>query len=136
MQRLSLERAVVQVRDLDAMVTFCTDILALPLLLKTASGATFELGTDEHGHTQVLMLLASDMPSTPQRMTLEVNADEFPETCARLTHHGAHLFESEGSSAPGCAWRVLRCKMPEGHHLQVVAIDPSRCAPTGMRLGK
>ncbi|WP_148255239.1 hypothetical protein [Aidingimonas lacisalsi] len=130
MQRLSLDRAVLQVRDLGTMVHFCRDILALPLLLLTDTGATFELGTDERGHTQVLMLLASETSSEPRRMTLEVADSEFPSTCAHLRRHGASLFESEGSSAPGCAWRVLHCNMPEGHQLQVVAIDPSRCAPT------
>ncbi|GGY03588.1 hypothetical protein GCM10007160_34210 [Litchfieldella qijiaojingensis] len=129
MQRLSLDRAVLQVHDLDAMARFCSEVLVLPLLLRTTTGATFELGTDEDGHTQVMMLLAADQPSPPRRMTLEVSDAEFPATCEHLRRHGATLFESEGSSAPGCAWRVLHCQMPEGHHLQVISIDPRRCAP-------
>lgn len=133
MQRLSLDRAVLQVRDLDAMVRFCFDVLALPLLLRTSNGATFELGTDERGYTQILMLLAADDPSPPRRMTLEVSDTEFPTTCDHLRRHGATLFESEGSSAPGCAWRVLHCRMPEGHHLQVISIDPRRCALSNLR---
>lgn len=133
MQRLSLDKAVLQVRDLDAMARFCREVLALRQLLRTANGATFELGIDERGHTQVLMLLAADAPSAPRRMTLEVTDEEFPATCEQLRQHGATLFESEGSSAPGCAWRVLHCRMPEGHHLQVISIDPRRCAPFSSR---
>ncbi|GHC37112.1 VOC family protein [Aidingimonas halophila] len=134
MQRLSLDRAVLHVRDLDRMVAFCHEVLALPLLLHTPWGATFEVGTDERDHTQVLMLLADETPSEPRQMTLEVADNEFQATCEHLRHHGATLFESEGSSAPGCAWRVLYCSMPEGHQLQVVTIDPRRCAPTSTRL--
>ncbi|MFC3284206.1 VOC family protein [Litchfieldella rifensis] len=134
MQRLSLDKAVFEVRDLDAMQRFCQEVLNLVLLLRTPRGATFELGADEYGHTQVLMLLAAERPSPPRRMTLEVTDEEFPGVCERLRRHGATLFESEGSSAPGCAWRVLHCEMPEGHHLQVISIDPRRCAPASLQL--
>ncbi|MCH4564476.1 MULTISPECIES: VOC family protein [Halomonas] len=129
MQRLSLDRAVLEVRDLDAMQRFCEEVLRLPRLVRSATGATFELGRDAGGNVQVMMLIAAETPSPPRRLTLEVSGEEFPATCAQLLAHGARLFESEGSAARGCAWRVLHCRMPEGHHLQVVAIDPSRCAP-------
>lgn len=130
MQRLSLDRAVLEVKDMEAMSRFCRDVLALRPLVHTKTGATFELGTDARGHTQVVMLLASDTSTPPRRMTLEVTDEEFPATCQQLRNHGATLFESEGSSAPGCALRVIHCQMPEGHHLQVISIDPRRCAPS------
>jgi len=131
MQRLSLDRAVLRVRDLAAMRAFCCDVLRLPLLLSSATTATFELGSDARDHTQVLLLIADDASDAPRRLTLEVSDDEFPALCRHLRRHGAQLYESENSSAPGCAWRVLSCPAPGGHRLQVVSIDPRRCAPTG-----
>ncbi|WP_136255892.1 VOC family protein [Onishia niordana] len=128
MQRLSLDKATLRVRDIDAQVHVFREVL--PLLLATPTGAVFELGTDVRGNTQVLMLVKSDNPSPPRRMALEVPNTDFARLCERLIAHGAHLYQSQGSSAPGCAWRVLSCPLPEGHYLQILAIDPSRCAPT------
>lgn len=130
MQRLSLDKATLRVRDLDAQIQVFRELL--PLLLATPTGAVFELGTDDRGHTQVLMLVQSDTPSSPRRMTLEVPDADFPLLCQRLTARGARLYQSQGSSAPGCAWRVLSCPLPEGHYLQVVTIDPRRCAPVNI----
>ena len=131
MQRLSLDKATLRVRDLDAQLPIFRELL--PLLVATPTGAVFELGTDARGHTQVLMLVKSDTPSSPRRMTLEVADGDFPPVCERLIALGARLYQSQGSSAPGCAWRVLSCPLPEGHHLQVVTIDPRRCAPASLR---
>ncbi|HET8791657.1 MAG TPA: VOC family protein, partial [Modicisalibacter sp.] len=128
--RLSLNSAVIRVRDLAVMQTFCSEVLGLPLLLSATSAATFELGSDARGHSQVLMLIAGDGVDAPNRLTLEISDDDFPAICRQLRRHGATLYESENSSARGCAWRVLSCQAPEGHHLQVVSIDPRRCAPT------
>ncbi|SDM12184.1 hypothetical protein SAMN05661010_03408 [Modicisalibacter muralis] len=132
MQRLSLDKAVMRVRDLVAMQAFCSEVVGLPLLLSSTRSATFELGSDARGHTQVLMLIVGDGVDAPQRLTLETSDDDFPAVCRRLHRHGARLFESENSSAPGCAWRVLSCQAPEGHQLNVVSIDPRRCAPTAL----
>ncbi|GKW49388.1 hypothetical protein [Halomonas sp. NCCP-2165] len=128
MQRLSLEEAVLRLRELGPMEQFCTKVLRLPLILRTARSAIFELGSDERGHTQVLMLLEDTPEASPRELTLEVSEDEFPAACGQLTRHGARLFESEGSYAPGCAWRILYCPLPEGHRLRVISIDPRRCA--------
>lgn len=133
MQRLSLDKAVIRVRDLAAMQTFCNEVLDLPLLLSSTTSATFELGSDARGYTQVLMLIAGDGVDAPSRLTLEISDDDFPAICRQLRQHGAKLHESENSSAPGCAWRILSCQAPEGHHLHVVSIDPRRCAPTALR---
>jgi hypothetical protein len=130
MQRLSLDTGILRVRDLSAMKAFCIDMLRLPVLLETATAVTFELGMDARGHTQVFMLLADEHADTPRRLTLEVSDKEFPPLCEHLRQRGAHLFQSEDSSAPGCAWRILSCNAPEGHRLIVVGIDPTRCAPT------
>ncbi|GEK48079.1 hypothetical protein PRZ61_17800 [Halomonas pacifica] len=129
MQRLSLEDAVLRLRELGPMEQFCTKVLRLPLILRTARSAIFALGSDERGHTQVLMLLEDTPEASPRELTLEVSEDEFPAACGQLTRHGARLFESEGSYAPGCAWRILHCSLPEGHRLRVISIDPRRCAP-------
>lgn len=131
MQRLSLDKATLRVRDLDALTLAFGELL--PLLIATPTGAIFELGSDARGHTQVLMLVKSATPSPPRRMTLEVPDADFPALCERLTARGARLYQSQGSSSPGCAWRVLSCPLPEGHHLQVVTIDPRRCAPVSIR---
>ncbi|MCG7601883.1 hypothetical protein MHM84_19235 [Halomonas sp. McH1-25] len=130
MQRLSLDTGILRVRDLDAMKAFCIDMLRLPVLLETATSVTFELGTDARGQTQVFMLLSDDHADAPRRLTLEVSDQEFSPLCEHLRQRGAHLFQSEDSSAPGCAWRILSCNAPEGHRLIVVGIDPTRCAPT------
>lgn len=130
MQRLSLDTSVLRVCDLDAMRDFCSEALHLPLLLDAADSAIFELGTDTRGHTQVLMLQRSAIADAPRRLTLEVADEDFPATCRHLSRYGARLFQSENSSAPGCAWRILTCPAPEGHLLLVVSIDPRRCAPT------
>lgn len=130
MQRLSLDTSVLRVRELSAMRDFCREVLQLPLLLETAASVTFELGSDARGHTQVLMLLADAEADAPRHLTLEVSRDDFPATCRHLRTKGALLFQSENSSAPGCAWRILTCQAPEGHRLIVVGIDPERCMPT------
>ena len=132
MQRLSLDRAVIRVHDLAAMQTFCSEALGLPLLLSSMTSATFELGSDARGYTQVLMLIAGDGVDASNRLTLEVSDADFPAICRQLRRHGAKLYESENSSAPGCAWRVLICQSPEGHRLQVVSIAPRRCAPAAL----
>ncbi|WP_136068341.1 VOC family protein [Modicisalibacter radicis] len=129
MQRLSLGKSVLRVKDLAAMREFFTHVLRLPMLLQSTTTAVFELGTDIRGHTQVLMLISGDGADAPQHLTLEVSDDQFPATCEHLRAQGAALFESDNSSAPGCAWRILACQAPEGHRLQVVSIDPGRCAP-------
>ncbi len=129
MQRLSLGKPVLRVKDLAAMREFFTGVLRLPLLLQSATTAVFELGSDTRGHTQVLMLVSGDGADAPQQLTLEVSDEQFPATCEHLRAQGAALFESDNSSAPGCAWRILACQAPEGHRLQVVSIDPGRCAP-------
>lgn len=131
MQRLSLDKSTLRVRDLDALTQVFGELL--PLLIATPTGAVFELGSDARGHTQVLMLVKSETPSLPRRMTLEIPDADFPALCERMTARGARLYQSQGSSSPGCAWRVLSCPLPEGHHLQVVTIDPRRCAPVNIR---
>ncbi|MGB8714555.1 MAG: hypothetical protein WCD50_15705 [Onishia taeanensis] len=131
MQRLSLDKATLRVCDLDALTQVFAELL--PLLLATPTGAVFELGSDARGHTQVLMLVKGATPSLPRRMTLEVPDADFAALCERMTSRGARLYQSQGSSSPGCAWRVLSCPLPEGHHLQVVTIDPRRCAPVSIR---
>lgn len=129
MQRLSLGRAVLRVPELAPMRDFCRTVLGLPLLLQSSSTVIFELGSDARGHAQVLMLIAGDGVDAPQTLALEVAETQFPATCEHLRRHGATLFESEHSSSPGCAWRILSCQAPGGHRLQVVSIDPSRCHP-------
>lgn len=130
MQRLSLDTGTLRVRDLNAMKAFCIDMLRLPVLLETAASVTFELDRDSRGCSQVFMLLADEHADTPRRLALEVSDTEFPPLCEHLRQRGAHLFQSEDSSAPGCAWRILSCNAPEGHRLIVIGIDPTRCAPT------
>ncbi|MEC9482719.1 MAG: hypothetical protein UMU75_05245 [Halomonas sp.] len=135
MQRLSLDRGVLKVRDLAGMKVFCSDVLRLPLILASPTTALFELGTDSRGHSQVMMLIADAQGEPPRPLSLEVNEAEFPDICHRLCQHGARLFQSENSSAPGCAWRILSCAAPEGHRLIVVSIDPMRCRPASATLG-
>lgn len=130
MQRLSLDASILRVQDLNTMKAFWADMLRLPVLLETATSVTFELGTDARGQTQVFMLLADEPADTPRRLTLEVSDKEFPPLCEHLRQRGAYLFQSKGSNAPGCAWRILSCNAPEGHRLVIVGIDPTRCAPT------
>ncbi|SHF65535.1 hypothetical protein SAMN02745148_03212 [Modicisalibacter ilicicola DSM 19980] len=127
MQRLSLDKAVIRVRDIARMCRFCDEVLGLPLLLGTPASAIFELGTDARGHTQVVMLIASDLPEAPRHLMLEASAMEFAGTCPKLCRHGARLFDDRTRSAPDCGWRILSCTIPEGHRLQVVSIDPGRC---------
>ncbi len=130
MQRLSLDTGILRVRNLAAMKAFWVDMLRLPVLVETDSAVTFELGMDTRGHTQVFMLLADEQADTPRHLTLEVTDREFPIFCEHLRQRGAHLFQSEDSSAPGCGWRILCCNAPEGHRLIIIGIDPTRCAPS------
>ncbi|AOM01173.1 VOC family protein [Cobetia marina] len=128
-QRLSLHPAILEVRDLEAACRFFQETLALPTLLRNATSATLELHHAPDGQTSVLLLQLSAEQPDSRKLTLEVDRDDFPHVRYLLQAHGAHLMESHGSSAPGCAWQVLDCVLPDGHRLRVVSINPERCAP-------
>ncbi|ALM51195.1 glyoxalase/bleomycin resistance/dioxygenase family protein [Halomonas huangheensis] len=140
MQHLSLEPSAVEVQNLQAMNEIFAEVLGLRRLVHTTSGMTFELGTDNDGHTHVLMLLAASAPVTPRIFNIEVANDEFGVLCQRLEHY-CHLLEdiriqeSTNSMSHQCAWRVATCRLPEGHYLRLAAIDPSRCAPLPQNSG-
>ncbi|MGO2415942.1 MAG: hypothetical protein ACTH7H_09265 [Cobetia crustatorum] len=136
-QRLSLHPAILEVRDLEASCRFFSEALALPLLLRSSSSATFELSHTRDHHTSVLMLQDSAEHPDSRKLTLEIDRDDFAHVSQTLQAYGGHLMESHGSSSPGCAWQVLDCVLPDGHRLRVVSINPERCAPMinrGVRL--
>lgn len=133
MQHLSLEPSAVEVQNLQAMHEVFSEVLGLRRLVHTASGMTFELGTDADGHTHVLMLLAASIPVTPRMFSIEVTNDEFGGLCQRLEYHrhlleNIHIQQATNSMSHQCAWRVATCRLPEGHYLRLAAIDPRRCA--------
>ncbi|GAB2778245.1 hypothetical protein GCM10027040_00590 [Halomonas shantousis] len=130
MQRLSLGASVLRVLDLDGMQRVFSDTLGLELLLQTPTATCYELGRHANGNSQVLMLIADTLPAPAQHVTLEVAVDEFDMLSPRLLASGAHLFEGLHSASRSCAWRVLRCTLPEGHSLAVASIDPRRCSPS------
>ncbi|MBR9753473.1 hypothetical protein [Cobetia amphilecti] len=129
-QRLSLHPAILEVRDLDAACRFFTETLALPILLRNATSATLELNHRRDKQTSVLLLQRSAEQPDSRQLTLEIERTDFARFRDQWQAQGAHLIESHGSSAPGCAWQVLDCMLPDGHRLRVVSINPERCAPT------
>ncbi|MHB0777318.1 VOC family protein [Halomonas sp. WWR20] len=130
MQRLSLGESVLRVLDLDGMQQFFSNTLGLELLLRTPTAACYELGQHANGNSQVLMIIANGLRTPSQHLSLEVSADEFDALRPRLCEGGAHLFEGLHSASRSCAWRVLRCSLPEGHSVAVASIDPRRCSPS------
>ena len=131
MQHLSLEPGALEVSDLAGMRRFFETALGLRVLVASDTGVTLELGGGEN--TQVLMLLASHTPTPPRTLNLEVDAASFPTLRRRLEDCGhecgfVQSWEGDNSTSRQCAFRVVLCRMPEGHWLRLTAIDPARCA--------
>ncbi|MCA0976569.1 hypothetical protein LCL99_19035 [Halomonas denitrificans] len=130
MQHLSLEPSALEVTDLDTMHRFFEQVLELRPLVVSATGVTLELGGGDTTH--VLMLLASTTPTPPRTINLEVSAADFPRLRQRLEQCGdacgwVRSWDAPDSASPQCAFRVVLCRLPEGHWLRLTAIDPSAC---------
>ncbi|MGQ7249081.1 hypothetical protein ACUN9Y_17345 [Halomonas sp. V046] len=136
MQWLSLEPAVLEVKDLGAMAEAVERLLGLKRLVTTPTGVTFELAASHRASAgnppQVMMLVAGVGPYPPRTLSLEVDSRDYATLRQRLITaeepgNGVTSWESDNSLSPGCAWRVIWCRLPEGHRLRIAAIDPRRC---------
>ena len=142
----ALGEIAIRCRDLPAMIRFYEEVLGLARLSgdRRSGVVFFGLGGSHGGHAAVLALFDRDAAGRPG---LHPTSDEAPHAGARSSLHHLALALPAAEQEAAVAWleaRGLRCRVevfgwigwrgvftedPDGNTVELVAHDPSFCAP-------
>jgi len=120
-----------RVNDLDAMQTFYSEVVGLPLLKRFDNTAFFKISDGIEGHTEVLALFdRSDeagyigpdrTKTTVDHIAFVISQQDFVAEQERLQAHGLKVDTSEHGWVH---WRSLYINDPEGNRVEWVCYDP------------
>lgn len=133
-----LGEVVLRVRDIPRAIAFYRDIIGLDVL-RVFDDRTAFLSVDlgHEGHERIVGLFRADQPSnrvdtewhepdagapTLHHFAVEISLADFEEVLASLTAAGLNPNTAEH---PWIGWRSIYVTDPDGHIVELVAVDPS-----------